>query len=250
MHRFFVPPDAIARGGVTILGPQAHQIANVLRMQAGDHIVVLDNSGWEMEIELVEVGPYRVEGQVVRRSLARGEPKIKVSLYQAMLKGDRFEFTLQKGTELGIVEFVPIITSRCVVANLDDINKKLERWERIIREAAEQSRRGHLPLLEAATMFQQACERARDAGGLFLLPWEEETRASLKDILTASTLPFSISLFVGPEGGFTAEEVQMAKSYGAKTIGLGPRILRAETAGLVATSVILYEAGDLEPVPY
>lgn len=137
MHRFFVSPNAIGRGRVLIQGQQAHHIRNVLRMTPGEHIIVLDDSGWEMEVELTEVEPYQISGNIIRRMLARGEPRVKVSLYQAMLKGDRFEFALQKGTELGIVEFVPIITSRCVVANLDDIRRKHERWERIIREAAE-----------------------------------------------------------------------------------------------------------------
>lgn len=249
MHRFFVSPNAIQRGRVLIQGQQAHHIRNVLRMTPGEHIIVLDDSGWEMEVELTEVEPYQISGNIIRRMLARGEPRVKVSLYQAMLKGDRFEFTLQKGTELGIVEFVPIITSRCVVANLDDIRRKHERWERIIREAAEQSRRGRLPILEPATMFQQALERVRDAGGLTLLPWEDEIRTSLKRLLSSAPLPFSINLFIGPEGGFTEDEVRMAQAYGVRTVSLGPRILRAETAGIVAAAAILYEAGDLEPLP-
>ena len=249
MHRFFVSPQAIDNGVVTLSGQMAHQITNVLRLTSGSHIMVLDNSGWQMEVELTDASHFRVVGQVVRRSLARGEPKIKVSLYQAMLKGNRLEFALQKGTEIGIVEFVPMITARCVIANLDDVNRKLERWERIIQEAAEQSRRGRLPTIEPAVLIMQACENARQNGGLVLLPWEEERETSLKDVLTSGTLPFSITLLVGPEGGFTMDEVRVAKSYGARTVSLGTRVLRAETAGLVAASAIFYESGDLEPLP-
>lgn len=248
MHRFFVPPQSVEGRTVTLVGQIAHQLTNVLRMSPGDRIIVLDNSGWQMETELTEVQTYKVVGQVVRRSLARGEPKIKVTLYQAMLRGDRLEFALQKGTELGVVAFVPMITARCVIASLDDVNKKLERWRRIVREAAEQSRRGRLPIIEPAMLFMQACERARDAGGLMLLPWEEERETSLKDVLAASPMPFSISLLIGPEGGFTREEVQLAQAYGARVISLGPRVLRAETAGLVTVSALLYESGDLEPL--
>ena len=249
MHRFFVSSQTIDNGVVTLAGQMAHQITNVLRLTAGSHIIVLDNSGWQMETELTEVSHFRVVGQIVRRSLARGEPKIKVSLYQAMLKGNRLEFALQKGTEIGIVEYVPMITARCVIANLDDVNRKLERWQRIIQEAAEQSRRGRLPTIEPAMLLMQACERTRQSSGLVLLPWEEEHETSLKDLLTAGSLPFSISLLVGPEGGFSADEVRIAQSYGARTISLGTRVLRAETAGLVAASAIFYESGDLEPLP-
>jgi len=248
MHRFFVSPQVVSDGVVTLAGQMAHQITHVLRMAAGEHIIILDNSGWQMETELTYISPYRVVGHVIRRSLARGEPKIKVSLYQAMLKGNRLEFALQKGTEIGIIEYVPMITSRCVIANLDDVNSKLERWQRILREAAEQSRRGRLPTIEPAMLMTQACERARQTGGLTLLPWEEEQAVSLKDVLTAAPMPFTISLLVGPEGGFSADEVSLAQSYGVRTISLGPRVLRAETAGLVAASAIFYESGDLEPL--
>jgi len=249
MQRFFVPSHAVTGSVVMMSGQTAHQIANVLRMIPGDRVVVLDNSGWQMECELSEVQTDRVTGQVVRRSLARGEPRIKVSLYQAMLRGSHLEFTLQKGTELGLIEFIPIISDRCVIANLDDVNKKLDRWQRIVREAAEQSRRGRLPTIEPAMLFFQACERARHAGSLILMPWEGEEAVSLKSVLTGGPLPFSISLFVGPEGGFTEDEVRRAVGYGARTVSLGPRILRAETAGLVAASAIFYESGDLEPPP-
>jgi len=248
MHRFFVAPQSVEMGKVVLVGDIAHQIANVLRLSPGDHIFVLDNSGWQMETELTDVQQYRVTGQVVRRGLARGEPSIKISLYQGMLRANHLEFVLQKGTEIGVVEFVPIITARCVIANLEDVNKKIERWRRIVREAAEQSRRGRLPNLEPATMFMQACERARHAGGLFLIPWEEEHEVSLKSMLSASPLPFTISLLVGPEGGFTEDEVRLARAYGAHTVSLGPRILRAETAGLVAATAMLYESGDLLPL--
>jgi len=247
MQRFFVSPKAVAAERVTLDGELAHQIAHVLRLTPGDHILVLDNSGWQMETELTEVSGQQVAGSIVRRSLARGEPRIKISLYQGILRANHLEFALQKGAELGVVEFVPMITSRCVIANLDDVNKKSERWERIIREAAELSQRGRLPHLEPALMFMQACERARNAGGLFLLPWEEEKEVSLQSVLSASPLSFTISLFVGPEGGFTGDEARLARAYGARTVSLGPRILRAETAGLVAAAIMLYVAGDMQP---
>lgn len=251
MHHFFVPPSSIRGNEVTLSGPQSHQVARVLRMHPGDAIVVLDNSGWEIETELVSVDPEQVKGRVVHRRLAAGEPRTKVSLYQSVPRSKRFESALQKGTELGIVEFVPVIAERCIISDLEDVEKKRARWQVIIQEAAEQSRRGRQPTLSRATLFAQACEQARGTGGLSLMLWEEEAR-SLRHVLRTPPPgredhwpPFTINLFVGPEGGFAPDEVNLARRYGLVAITLGPRILRTETAGIVAAAAILYELGDL-----
>jgi 16S rRNA (uracil1498-N3)-methyltransferase len=247
MHRFFVPAAWLEQEEVTIIGPLVHRLRNVLRLTPGSRVVLLDNSGWEHEMEITEVSTQRIEGRVVHKSLATAEPRTKITLYQALLKLSKFERVLQKNTELGIVGFVPMITERCIVGSLEDISKvKTERWWRILIEAAEQSRRGRLPALRPAVMFHTACEDAT-RGGLTLLPWEEEEERSLRSVLQeAERPPFSINLFIGPEGGFTEAEMAQAQSYGALPITLGPRILRAETAGLVAATAILYELGDLE----
>lgn len=247
MHRFFVPASWLEKEEVTITGPLVHRLRNVLRLKAGDHFILLDNSGWEHEAEITHVSTQRIESQVLHKALATGEPRTKITLYQALLKLNKFEWVLQKGTELGLVGFVPMISHRCMIGSLEDISKtKLERWWRILMEAAEQSRRGRMPTLRAAMVFSSACEEAA-RGGLTLIPWEEEKEQSLSSILRAEEQPpFSINLFIGPEGGFTSEEMTKAQRYGAVPITLGPRILRAETAGLVAATAILYELGDLE----
>jgi RsmE family RNA methyltransferase len=165
VHRFFIPPEWIHQEKVVITGKLVHQLRNVLRLSGGDHIVVLDNTGWEYEVALKVVARGYVEG-VVRGKRSVGEPSIKVNLYQALLKGNKFEFILQKCTELGVSGFVPILCERCVVGHPKV--KRVERWHRIISEAAEQSRRGKLPTLEPALTFQQAC---RSAMGFSLLSW-------------------------------------------------------------------------------
>ncbi len=247
MHRFFIPREQIGEDGVVLDDAVAHQIRNVLRMRRDEHILVLDNSGWAWEVELLELAPGQVLGRVVRRMLAQGEPRAKITLYQGVLRGRHFEFALQKGTELGIVEFVPLISDRAVIADLGDVDRRHARWQRILREAAEQSQRGRLPSLEPAMLLPRACERAQRQGGLALIPWEGERSFSLRSVLTVQEKkPFAISLFVGPEGGFAEEEVELAQRYGIQPITLGPRILRSETAGLVAATAILYELGDLE----
>jgi 16S rRNA (uracil1498-N3)-methyltransferase len=252
MHRFFVSPTWIQGNAVTITGPQAHQIARVLRMRPGDLVVVLDNSGWEIETRLVAVDRDEVRGEVQRRRLARGEPRTKITLYQAVLKSSHLEFALQKGTELGFVEFVPVIADRCVVSDLEAVEKKRHRWEWIIQEAAEQCRRGRKPALRSALLFPRACEHARHSGGLSLILWEDEEERSLRTLLRTPPPgreqhwpPFAINLFIGPEGGFTAKEIELAGRYGLLTVTTGPRILRAETAGLAAGAAILYELGDM-----
>lgn len=245
IHRFFIPPEWISGEQVTLIEDVARQIRHVLRLKAGDRVIVLDNSGREWEVELSRVGQQVAVGRVMRERVSAGEPRTRISLYQAVLKGQRLEWVWQKGTELGIVEFVPVICERSVVADADEVNAKQERWRRIIREAAEQSWRGRLPELQPAMFFGQACQRAWEAGGLRLVPWEDEEVISLRSALTSTrhneTRPQVVSLFVGPEGGLTDEEIKVAVQHGCQPVSLGPRILRAETAGLVAASAILYE---------
>ncbi len=256
MHRFFISPQSISRTGITLSGQQAHQIANVLRLDRGETIIVLDNSGWQYEVELTAVGTDKVAGSIRSKNLASGEPRTKITLYQGLLRSHKFEFVLQKCTEVGVVTFVPTICERCVVANISEASPvKLERWQRIIAEAAEQSGRGKLPVLRPATLFQQACEEVR---GLSFIAWEGEDLTSLRAFLRNSNMakvdaeddqpvvrPFSVNIFIGPEGGFSLYEVQRAQSYGIIPVSLGPRILRAETAAIAASTITLYDTGDL-----
>lgn len=242
MHRFFIPPQWIDRERVVITGELVHQLRDVLRLQGGDHIEVLDDSGWEYEVAVVEVTKDHVTGAICgKRAVA--EPGTRITLYQALLKGNKFEFILQKCTELGVSAFVPMMCERCVAAHPTD--KKEGRWQRIIAEAAEQSGRGKLPRLEPALPFEQAC---RSVTGLSLLAWEGENTAGLRPALRGETKsPLAVNLFIGPEGGFSPAEVELTQHCGIMPVTLGRRVLRAETAGLVAATAIFYECGDLDP---
>jgi len=247
--RFFVSPESLQDDKAIIQGDLVHQIRNVLRLREGDRITLLDDSGWEHETELQIISHDQAVGHILRKTLAKGEPSTKITLYQGILKGKQFDWVLQKGTELGIVAFVPIICSRCIISGIGEIGAtKMVRWQRIILEAAEQSRRGNLPKLRSPLLFSQACEQAR-RGGMSLIPWEEERAVSLRYLLRESEggdRPFSINIFIGPEGGFTPQEMEEARNYGLIPVTLGPRVLRAETAGLVSATTVLYEMGDLE----
>ncbi len=265
MHRFFVPADWLAGGNVTVSGPLVHQMRKVLRLRAGEHVVFLDNSGWEAEAELTNLGEESVQAVVRRKTLGTGEPRTKITLYQSLLKGDHVAQVLEQCTQIGVVEFVPIVTERCIIGDVDQSSERAKRWQRIISESAEQSHRSKLPALRPAVLLNNALETVGNRG-LSFIPWEEERTATMHSVLNsapavpppdphrpkgkndaapAARRPFAINLFVGPEGGFTASEIANARHYGAIPVTLGARILRADTAGLVAASIILHELGDM-----
>ncbi len=245
MHRFFVSPEALRNNRVLLRGPTVHQIRDVLRMRAGDSILLLDNSGWAYHAELVMVEPDVVRGRIVEKWRLATEPRAHITLYQSLLKGQKFDLVLQKGTELGVVAFVPVIAARCLVGSVDDVSDlRVERWQKIIVEAAEQAGRACLPNLSNAMLFPHACQTVAEKG-LALIPWEGERSRGLREALQESPKSKEINVFIGPEGGFTEEEISTAESCGIVPVSLGPRILRAETAGLAASAAILYELGDL-----
>lgn len=242
MHRFFVPPEWITPPAIQLQGHAARQIKTVLRMQAGDELVVLDNSGLEWQVKITRMGKEVIEAQIVNRQPAQGEPLLQITLYQGTLKGQKFEWVLQKGTELGISRFVPVLCERSVVNKVDALTKKYTRWQEIIREAAEQSHRGKLPVLEPPLTLTDAVKQAQP-DSLMIMPWETASGASLKSILF-SVKANTISVFIGPEGGFTGQEAALVRQAGGRVVKLGPRILRAETAGLAVCSAILFAGGE------
>lgn len=246
-YRFFVSPDQIQGRRLILKGNQARQISSVLRMRETDQIITLDNRGWQYEVRLDKVTSNLVAGEILSREKAAGEPRTALTLYQALLKKDNFEWVLQKGTELGVVRFVPLITQRCVVRQEAIKPAKLQRWQRIISEAAEQSGRGRLPSLAPPVMLSEALEKMNpfDKG---IIPWEEEKERSLLEALAPDLRerPLRIALFIGPEGGFDEEEIANAQAYGVQPVTLGPRILRAETAAVAAATLALSVMGELE----
>jgi 16S rRNA (uracil1498-N3)-methyltransferase len=242
LHRFFISPSYINSPIINLDGETAHQIRTVLRLRPGDEIVVLDNSGLEWQVRLTEVSKNKVQGQITAQKPVQGEPAVQLILHQGTLKGQKFEWILQKGTELGVSGFVPVVCQRSVVRDPEALGKKEKRWQQIIREAAEQSGRGKLPHLEQARSFTEAIQHAQSKG-VILMPWEEASGVTLKQALVEAQGD-SIALFIGPEGGFTSDEAVLAEQAGATLITLGPRILRAETAGLAVCAAILYEMDE------
>lgn len=248
MHRFFVTEENLRGKQVVFTGRQAHQIRNVLRMKSGDHVIVLDNTGCEYTVILTKVGRQNVVGEIVSKQQVQAEPRTQITLYQSLLAREKFEWVLQKCTEVGVTSFVPMVTERSIVRRTDAITShKLSRWRDIITEAAEQSGRGRIPQLDAPVDFVDAVCRLSDFDRC-LISSPAATGSSIREILqTGGTEPVAVALFIGPEGGFTDKEVQLAEANSIKPVSLGSRILRTETAAVVASAVILYEQGELAP---
>jgi 16S rRNA (uracil1498-N3)-methyltransferase len=239
MHRFFIPPGQIDENQAILTDPIAHQIRNVLRMEAGQHVIVLDNQGWEYELLLSQIERGQVIGKIESKRPSPGEPRTQLSLYQSLMKRDKFEFVLQKATEIGVSRIVPVISRRSVVQTADLKPGKQERWQRILTEAAEQSQRGRIPELRPPLKFSEAISHLANYQ-LALIAWESGG-VRIKTAVSTTDPPQTIALFIGPEGGYDPSEIKLAQQHGATVISLGPRILRAETAALVAPALILYE---------
>ena len=248
LNRFFVPHDVFSGDEVRLEGDLVHRLSRVLRLEAGAAVVLLDGSGLEYETRLDAVGPQRVTGTVVGRRPGRPEPRVRLVLYQSLVKGERFDWVLEKGTEMGVAAFVPLLSRRNVVRAAPGRLGRPERWRRVVREAAEQCGRSVLPELLPPEGLEQALA---DAAGLRLLPWEGEEALGLaaalrraRPALEAVQRP-TVAVLIGPEGGFADDEVTLAREAGAQVVSLGRRILRSETAGIVAAAAVLYELGEL-----
>lgn len=243
MHRFFVPAGNLTKDRVEFTPAQAHQIARVLRLRPGDEVQALDNSGACLLVRLQETGQGRTFGSILSKQPVTGEPGTRIRLCQGLLKGEKWEWVLQKGTEVGISAFRGVACTRSVPqVEPQAWESRVRRWSAIVLEAAEQSGRGLLPELAEPTRWENAC---REAAGSGLLLYEGELHLGLRDGLARLTGQATVHLMAGPEGGLTEEEVAVARGYDIPTVSLGPRILRAETAGVIAAALVLYERGEL-----
>ena len=244
MNRFFLPPSSIQASRVHFSEPVSHQIMQVLRLKPDARVIVLDGTGKEYLVRLMTLSAQETQGEIESENLSAGEPKTQLTLYLCLTQREKFEWMLQKCTEVGASCFVPVISSRSLVQSAKEAANKYERWQRILQEAAEQSHRGKVPILEAPLQFEQAVKTAAQADTCKLIPWEEEQNLSLKQALQMQPTR-EVCLLVGPEGGFSKEEVALAQSAGFLSVTLGRRILRMETAAVVASALVFYERGDM-----
>jgi 16S rRNA (uracil1498-N3)-methyltransferase len=241
MRRFFVPPENLQLDPVPLTEEIVHHLGAVLRLQVGEEIILLDGQGRLCRCRL-DFLDRRAGTARVLECRQETESALPVRLLQGLPKGDKMDLVLQKGTELGLAAFTPVLAERSIPAlSADRGEKRRQRWERIIREAAQQSRRAHLPRLGAVLPLTAALQECDEE--LRLLLWEEESRP-LAAVLPAAA-PRDVAVMVGPEGGFSAAEVAVARRAGFVPVSLGPRILRSETAGLAMAAVLQYLYGDL-----
>lgn len=242
MERFFLNPDQIVEGAVTFPEDLSRQIRKVLRLDPKkDAVTVLDNSGWEYLVQLDGVTGNLVTGHVMKKQAGREEPIIRLSLAYSLARREKVELIVQKGTELGIARFFPYVSSRSLVQELKTNRARQDRLESIAREASEQSLRARLPQMQPVTSFKDMLKKASDHD-LKLIAWEGT--AIVKRICADTLHPLisadlkSLVLLIGPEGGFSAEEVRLAEEYGFQQVSFGNSILRMETACIAGSAIL------------
>lgn len=244
MPRIFVLPENIRGDRVELPEFEAKRLYKVLRMGVGDPVALIDGAR-EYSSRIVYINSKKVTLEILGASECASEPSIGITLGQGLPKGDKLEWVLQKSVELGVMSFVPVVMERSVKRPEErDAEKKHARLVKIATEAVQQSGRvcgpevtpfRELPAFLAQTRYAQ----------LKLLLYEGEKVKGLRDMLHGAGEVKSIALLAGPEGGLSESEVRLAESFGFAAVGLGPRILRTETAGLAAVSIIQYELGDM-----
>ena len=244
MHRFFVDKGNILNANESILidGTDVNHIKNVLRLSLGDEILVGDGSGTDYVCSISSISNDSVTADIRDVIKNQAELPVRITLFQGMPKADKLELIIQKAVELGACEIVPVVTKRSVV-KIDEkkADKKLERYNGIAMAAGKQSGRGIVPKVSGFMSFKQAIEYAKTMD-MCIIPYEEARGIEYsKEVIGSIYGKKSLGIFIGPEGGFAREEIDLAVSAGACPITLGNRILRTETAGLAVLSIIMFE---------
>jgi len=240
-RRFVLGPDAIEGDRVRFDAAEAHHLARVLRLRAGAVVEAADGAGRVYTFRLEAVGAREARGVVVGEAAVKRESPCAITLAQAVLKGERMTWLVQKATELGVARIVPLQTARTVARAAGHEGRR--RWERVAREAVKQCGRAVVPAIDAPRLFGEALAEAVGHDAVWLL-WEGGG-TPVAILAREAGRPRRLWLFVGPEGGFSDDEVARAKAAGAALAGLGPRILRAESAGLAALALCQHRFGDL-----
>lgn len=240
MPRFFI--DSIPSGKTVLTGADGKHIVRSLRMVVGEPLTLCDGQGTDYACEIESISGDEVLVRVLSSCASISEPTVHVTVYQGLPKADKMDSIVQKAVEIGAVAIVPVMTARCVSKpDEKSAQKKIERWQKISEEAAKQSGRGIIPRVEPLMSLKQAAQQAVKNSRVLLF-YEGGGESLSKLISQAST---EISIFIGPEGGFEPEEVELIVSLGGKTATLGTRILRTETAPIAAIAAIMLASGNM-----
>jgi 16S rRNA (uracil1498-N3)-methyltransferase len=245
-RRYYVEPGVISADAFD-LPELAHRVRAVMRLRAGDEIILFDGTGTDVRVRIASATGRNVSVRLIERVPGPPESPVRIHLYQSITKGERFEWLIEKATELGVSRIIAIETARSVVRPARE-GQRPARWRRIAVEAAEQCGRSHVPGVEGPLSFADALA---SAPGVVLVPYESAgerasgiSAALASDIDTLFALS-EISILIGPEGGFEESEVEAAHAAGARVVTLGRRVLRSETAGLVALTLAMHAVGEL-----
>lgn len=254
MHRFLIEPDGVHNETLIITGEDAKHMLTVLRFKVGDVFLAFDGTGLEYEAEVTSIGKNTVAGKIIRVYEPGTEPKKKVVLFQGLPKTDKMDWIVQKSVELGVHEIIPMSTQYSVVRiNEKGLDGKLERWNRIAREACKQSGRAVVPKVKEPLSYRDALklwsDRVNEEPGsntITVFCYENEGKKCLKDLFICYNIDHvnTAGIFIGPEGGFSEEEVRLAKDCRFSPVSLGKRILRTETAAIAVLSAMMYEMGE------
>jgi 16S rRNA (uracil1498-N3)-methyltransferase len=250
MRRLFVPPDRLKGDRVAVEGEAHRYLARVLRARAGDRLTLFDGCGVEADAEVVSVERSQTVLALGPRRAAAGAPGARIVLLQSLARGERMDWIVQKTSELGVSRIVPVVTDRSGGLLPAAAAARRQRWEKIAREAARQSGRADVPAIEDVLPLRDAfAASARDGDGdaganLRLVLWESSRGHPLARALDAQ--PRAVTLLIGPEGGLAESEIADAQEAGFTVVGLGPRILRVETAAVVAVALVQAAAGGLD----
>ena len=245
MRRFFTEPENITENTAYLYEDAGH-ITKVLRMQEGDEILIFDGTGYEYTAKLSELNKNCCKAEIISKEFSALEPKIKVTIYQGIPKSGKMEGIIQKSVELGAYSIVPVSMNRCVSKIDKNQTEKIKRWNKVAVEAAKQCGRGILPEVYEPISFKEAIFRLK-ATPLALMPYEMLAHngvASLKTALSKSPAT-EIGVIIGPEGGFSDSEAELAKNEGLTLVGLGRRILRTETVSSAILATIMYENDEM-----
>ncbi|WP_139904063.1 16S rRNA (uracil(1498)-N(3))-methyltransferase [Clostridium thermarum] len=245
MHKFFVSPDAISNEKAVIDGDDVKHIYKVLRLKAGDEVIINNSQGKEYLGRIHDVNKSTVVIDIIEAMDINNESNLKVDLYQGLPKSAKMDYIVQKGTEIGINKITPIITERVIVKSELGEFKKTDRWRRIALEACKQSKRTLIPEINEPIEFKSLLTILKNYD-IVVVPYENQEGFGIKKMCKSLQKEVkSAAVVIGPEGGFEEDEIKCLEDIGGYIVTLGPRILRTETAGIVTAALLQYELGDL-----
>lgn len=244
-NRFFVPPELFNQAEIVFPAAISRQIFSVLRLKAGETVTILDNQGASRLVEIRELDPRQVTGIAGSIQSAQGEPAVELTLCPALTQREKFEWILQKGTELGVKHFIPLITSRSLVQESGSREEKISRWRKILQEAAEQCGRGLIPDISTPMKLADFLNRSDHLKGYILYEREKQTSLAASLMEQFSNGNRQTLIIVGPEGGFSSDEAARISLAGHLPVSLGNRILRMETAAVAACVICMTVGGEL-----